>query len=61
MNRIVEALNAGWIISSVAYVLAHGENDEGRGFLVTLMEPNRHMSRKFYLPFSKETLRFLSN
>lgn len=61
MNKIVEALNAGWTVSSVANVLAHGQNDEGRGFLVTLTEPNLYMLRKEYLPFSEEALKLFSN
>ena len=49
MSNVIEALNNGWTVSNVANVLASGQNDEGRGFLVTLMEPRNHMSRKVYL------------
>ena len=55
MSNVIEALKNGWTISTVATVLAHGQNDEGRGYLVTLMEPKNHISRKVYLPYSAET------
>jgi len=55
MGNFVEAIRKGWTVSDVANVLAHGRNDEGRGFLVTLMEPKNHMSRQVYLPYSLET------
>ena len=61
MSKIMDALNTGWIVSEVATVLAHGRNDEGRGFLVTLSEPNRHMLRKEYLPFSDEAQKLLNS
>ena len=54
MSNMIEALNTGWTISDVATVLASGKNDEGRGYLVTLIEPKIHMSRKVYLPYSPE-------
>jgi hypothetical protein len=38
----------------VATVLARGRNDEGRGYLVTLLEPDSYMLRKLYLPYSLE-------
>ena len=55
MRSIIDALNKGWTVLGVATVLAHGQNDEGRGFLVTLVEPKIHMSREVYLPYSTET------
>ena len=55
MSKVIEALKAGWTVSDFATVLAHGQNDEGRGFLVTLVEPKIHMSREVYLPYSTET------
>ena len=55
MSNVIEALKAGWTVSDFATVLAHGQNDEGRGFLVTLVEPKIHMSREVYLPYSVET------
>ncbi len=59
MINVITALKKGWTVSEVATVLAHGQNDEGRGFLVTLMEPKNHMSREMYLPYSTETETFL--
>jgi hypothetical protein len=60
MGNFVDALRQGWTVSDVANVLARGQNDEGRGFLVTLMEPKNHMSRQVYLPYSPETERLLN-
>lgn len=54
MNSIIEALEKGWLISDVITVLARGGNDEGRGFVVTLMEPQNYMLHKVYLPYSVE-------
>ncbi len=59
MSKIVEALSAGWTVSSVANVLAHGKNDEGRGFLIRLTEPDQHMSQEVYLPYSEEAQKLL--
>lgn len=59
MSNVIEALKTGWAVSDVTSVLAHGQNDEGRGFLVTLMEPNNHTSREVYLPYSTETEKLL--
>jgi hypothetical protein len=55
MSNIVDASKTGCTVSDFAIVLAHGRNDEGRGFLVTLVEPKIHMSREVYLPYSTET------
>lgn len=60
MNKIIEALNKGWTISEVATVLASGQNDEGRGYLVTLAEPGIHRLHKLYLPYSAEVETLLS-
>lgn len=54
MNSVVEALKKGWTISEVATVLARGRNDEGRGYLVTLLEPDSYLLHKLYLPYSVE-------
>lgn len=54
MSNILEALKKGWMVLDVATVLAHGQNDEGRGFLVTLMKTENHISRKVYLPYTPE-------
>jgi len=61
MNNVIEALSSGWVVSNVVNVLAHGQNDEGRGFIVTLAEPKDHLSRKMYLPYSPETESYLTN
>lgn len=55
MSTVIEVLNKGWTVSEIAKVLARGRNDEGRGFLVTLMEPKNYISHKVYLPYSAET------
>ena len=60
MSNFVEAIKKGWTVSDVANVLAHGQNDEGRGFLVTLMETKYHLSRQVYLPYSPETEQLLN-
>jgi hypothetical protein len=54
MSNVVEALKKGWTISEVVTVLAHGQNDEGRGYLVTLLEPEKYLLHKLYLPYSLE-------
>jgi hypothetical protein len=60
MSNFIEALKDGWTVSDVANVLAHGRNDEGRGFLIKLMEPKNHLSREVYLPYTAETEAMLS-
>jgi len=55
MSNVVEALNSGWTVLEVVTILAQGQNDEGRGFLVRLAEPRNHVSREMYLPYSPET------
>jgi len=54
VNKVIEALNKGWMVSEVATVLARGRNDEGRGYLVTFMEPDNYMLHMLYLPYSLE-------
>jgi hypothetical protein len=54
MNKVIEALHKGWVVSAVATVLAHGQNDEGRGYLVKLMEPGNYTLHELYLPYSVE-------
>jgi hypothetical protein len=55
LSNVIEALNTGWTVSDVANVLAHGQNDEGRGFLVRLVQTANHLAREMYLPYSPET------
>jgi len=54
MSNVLEALDRGWTVLDVTNVLARGQNDEGRGFLVTLMQTENHISRKVYLPYTPE-------
>jgi hypothetical protein len=54
MSNVVEALNKGWKISEVTTILARGRNDEGRGYLVTLLEPGSYILHKLYLSYSVE-------
>jgi hypothetical protein len=54
MGNMIEALKKGWTVSEVVTVLARGQNDEGRGYLVTLLEPEKYMLHKLYLPYSLE-------
>jgi hypothetical protein len=54
MDKVKEALKKGWMVSEVATVLARGGNDEGRGYLVTLMEPDSYVLHEMYLPYSLE-------
>jgi hypothetical protein len=54
MEHVIEALKKGWLVSEVVTVLAHGRNDEGRGFLVTFMEPDNYLLHTMYLPYSAE-------
>ena len=61
MQNMMEALKKGWTVSNVVNVLAHGQNDEGRGYLVTLAEFKNHLSREMYLPYSPEAERLLTN
>lgn len=61
MKNMIEALNKGWTVSNVANVLARGQNDEGRGFLVRLAEPKNHLSWEVYLPYSPEAEILLTN
>ena len=61
MKNMIEALDKGWTVSNVVNVLARGQNDEGRGFLVTLAEPKNHLSREMYLPYSSEVETILTN
>ncbi len=48
------ALDEGWIIAEATHLLAHGANDEGRGYLLTLMHPRRLLNRQMMVPASPE-------
>jgi hypothetical protein len=54
METVVEAIKKGWLVSEVTTVLARGGNDEGRGYLVKLLEPDTYMLHELYLPYSLE-------
>lgn len=54
MENILEALKKGWLVSEVTTVLARGGNDEGRGYLVTLLEPGSNILHELFLPYSLE-------
>jgi hypothetical protein len=54
MKAMLEALENGWTVSDVTIVLARGGNDEGRGYLVTLLEPKTYVLQELYLPYSLE-------
>jgi hypothetical protein len=44
--RLLAALDEGWQIQEVAKYLAHGSNDEDRGYLLTLYHPQRRLTRE---------------
>ena len=45
--RLLAALDEGWQILEAANYLAHGINDEDRGFLLTLYHPQRGLTREW--------------
>lgn len=45
--RLLAALDDGWQILEAADLLAHGVNAEGRGYTLTLMHPQRHLTREW--------------
>lgn len=55
MNNINEAMSQGWMILEATRVLAGGGNDKGRGYVVTLSNPNGSLQRAYFLPGSTET------
>jgi hypothetical protein len=52
--RLLAALDEGWQIVEVAYLLAHGSNAEGRGYLLTLMHSHRLLTREWNVMRSPE-------
>ena len=52
--RLLAALDEGWQITEAAYFLAHGTNAEGRGYLLTLMHPQRMLTREWNVMGSPE-------
>ena len=48
------SLREGWIIVEAVDLLAHGTNDEGRGYLLTLMQPHKLLTQKVSIRKSSE-------
>ena len=46
MLRLLAALDEGWQILEAANYLAHGTNAEDRGYLLTLFNPQRRLTRE---------------
>jgi hypothetical protein len=44
--RLLSALDEGWIIAEAAHLLASGRNDEGRGYVLTLIHKERPIVRE---------------
>ncbi|HWS24050.1 MAG TPA: hypothetical protein VN226_06415 [Anaerolineales bacterium] len=59
MTDFLRAINSGAQVGSVARVLANGKNNEGQGYLVTLIDTVKMTEQEYYLPFSEETQQFL--
>jgi hypothetical protein len=45
--RLLAALDEGWQIQEAAKYLAHGRNAEGSGYLLTLYNPRRKLTREW--------------
>jgi hypothetical protein len=52
--RILAALDEGWQIVEAADMLAHGKNDEGRGYVLTLMHSRRMLTHEWNVMRSPE-------
>lgn len=55
METMIEALEQGWTVSEIARFLARGNNNEERGYLVTLANYSSHTLRRMYVPGSPES------
>jgi hypothetical protein len=44
--RLLSALDEGWIIAEAAQLLASGRNNEGRGYLLTLIHKGKMIVRE---------------
>jgi hypothetical protein len=45
--RLLAALDEGWQIQEVAYYLAHGNNAEGSGYLLTIYHSQLRLTREW--------------
>ncbi len=54
MQAIETYLDQGWIISEAAQMLAHGQNNEDSGYILTLSDPTGHYMRETYVPRSAD-------
>ena len=52
--RLLAALDEGWQIQEVAYYLAHGNNAEGLGYLLTLYHPQLRLTREWSMAHNEE-------
>jgi hypothetical protein len=52
--RLLAALDEGWRILEAADFLAHGQNAEGRGYLLTLAHPRLLLTREWDVARSPE-------
>ena len=50
MDTMINALEQGWMISEIARVLARGNKDENRGYMVTLANYRLHTLRRLFVP-----------
>ena len=61
MSHIKKALHNGWLILEATRVLAHGKNDNGRGYILTLSNPSGSLQRAYFLRASTETEALLAS
>jgi hypothetical protein len=52
--RLLAALDEGWQILEAANYLAHGNNAEGLGYLLTLYHPRLRLTREWNASYSKD-------
>jgi hypothetical protein len=58
--RLLAALDEGWQIVESADYLAHGNNAEGRGYILTLLHPHRLLTREWSVARSPEIASLLA-
>jgi hypothetical protein len=44
--RLLTALDDGWMVTDVAEMIAHGRNDDGRSYLLTLAHMQKFLVKK---------------